>query len=101
APPPPPPAVTAAAPGAAVASAPAATGAPGVRYYSVHREAGRTPDPLPEAMLTGREEISVVLSSPDNPSLAERDRLAAGQERLELDRDLPPGRRDRLLDAPL
>lgn len=72
---------------------------PGVRYYSLHRQAGREPDPLPRALTTGREEITVTLAAPAQPSLAERDRIAAGQETLELLRGVPAERLARLLET--
>lgn len=76
-----------------------AQAAPGVRYYSLHRQAGRDPDPLPPALTTGREEITVTLAAPAQPSLAERDRIAAGQETLELLRGVPAERLARLLES--
>lgn len=109
------PVVTALAPPPAPASAPAPAPAsaqtalatsdtapqasPGVRYYSLHRQAGREPDPLPPALTTGREEITVTLAAPAQPSLAERDRVAAGQETLELLRGVPAERLARLLES--
>lgn len=67
----------------------------GVRYYSVHRGAGRTPDPLPEAQVLAADQTLVALRSPQGQSLAEQDRTARAEEAFEILRSLPP---DQLMD---
>ena len=67
----------------------------GVRYYSVHRGAGRTPDPLPQAQVLAADQTLVALQSPQGQSLAEQDRTARAEEAFEILRSLPP---DQLMD---
>lgn len=71
----------------------------GVRYYSLHRERGIRPDPMPEAQTAAAEETLVTLEAPVGPSLSEADRLAAGMEHLRLLQDLPPERLAELVEA--
>lgn len=67
----------------------------GVRYYSVHRGAGRTPDPLPQAQVLAADQTLVALQTPQGQSLAEQDRTARAEEAFEILRSLPP---DQLMD---
>ena len=67
----------------------------GPRYYSVHRGAGRTPDPLPDAQILAAEDTLVALQSPTGQTLAEQDRTARADEAFEILRNLPP---DQLMD---
>ena len=73
---------------------------PGVRYYSVHREAGRQPDPIPQAGERAADDNLVALALPQTRSLAEQDRLANAEEALDLLRDLPPEQLAQLLEQP-
>lgn len=67
----------------------------GPRYYSVHRGAGRTPDPIPDAQILAAEDTLVALQSPTGQTLAEQDRTARAEEAFEILRNLPP---DQLMD---
>ena len=67
----------------------------GPRYYSVHRGAGRTPDPIPDAQILAAEDTLVALQSPTGQTLAEQDRTARADEAFEILRNLPP---DQLMD---
>lgn len=67
----------------------------GPRYYSVHRGAGRTPDPIPQGQTLAAEETLVALQSPTGQTLAEQDRTARAEEAFEILRSLPP---DQLMD---
>jgi hypothetical protein len=67
----------------------------GPRYYSVHRGAGRTPDPIDQAQTLAAEDTLVALQSPQGQTLAEQDRTARAEEAFEILRSLPP---DQLMD---
>lgn len=67
----------------------------GPRYYSVHRGAGRTPDPIPEARVLAADDTLVALRHPEGQTLAEQDRTARAEEAFEILRSLPP---DQLMD---
>lgn len=62
----------------------------GGRYYSVHRQAGRLPDPIPQAQVLAGQETTVILTDPGTRSLADRDRNATSDEALQMLRDMPP-----------
>jgi hypothetical protein len=67
----------------------------GPRYYSVHRGAGRTPDPISGAQILAAEDTLVALQTPTGQTLAEQDRTARAEEAFEILRNLPP---DQLMD---
>jgi|GEM_PF-1677644 len=70
---------------------PTATGTTGQpRYYSVHRQSGRAPDPIDRARVLAAEDTLVALQSPQGQSLAEQDRNARADEAFEILRNLPP-----------
>ena len=88
---PPPPVVQPQTPRLTAPTVPASTvETPGARYYSVHREAGRQPDPIPQAGERAADDNLVALALPQTRSLAEQDRLANAEEALYILRDLPP-----------
>lgn len=72
----------------------------GVRYYSVHRAAGRAPDPIPEAGQRASGETLVALAVPSGPTLADRDRTVMAEEALDILRALPPDQLAQLLEQP-
>ncbi|HRH20306.1 MAG TPA: hypothetical protein PLE81_06655 [Brevundimonas sp.] len=76
-------------------ASPTATSGDGVRYYSVHRPSGRTPDTIERAQELAAEDALVALQSPQGQSLAEQDRSARAEEAFEILRNLPP---DQLMD---
>lgn len=65
------------------------------RYYSVHRRAGRTPDPIDQAQVLAADDTLVALQSPQGVTLAEQDRTQRAEEAFEILRNLPP---DQLMD---
>ncbi|WP_296817741.1 hypothetical protein [Brevundimonas sp.] len=102
-PPPPPPPVTQPVPRLSAPTVPASATveSPTPRYYSVHRAAGRQPDPIPQAgERAASDGTQVVLAVPSGRSLAEQDRLATAQEAMDILRDLPPDQLAQLLEQP-
>ena len=73
----------------------ATTNSESVRYYSVHRPSGRTPDTIERAQVLASEQTLVALQAPQGQSLAEQDRTARAEEAFEILRNLPP---DQLMD---
>lgn len=71
------------------------TNGEGVRYYSVHRPSGRTPDTIERAQVLASDQALVALQAPQGQSLAEQDRTARAEEAFEILRNLPP---DQLMD---
>lgn len=62
----------------------------GPRYYSVHRQAGRAPDPIDRAQVLAAEDTLVALQAPATQTLAEQERTSRAEEAFEILRNLPP-----------
>lgn len=82
-----PPEVRAEAP---AATPPTTTTGESVRYYSVHRQAGRTPDTIDRARVLAADQTLVALQSPQGQTLAEQERSSRAEEAFEILRNLPP-----------